>query len=247
MELLKERSLQLLSVVALVIVWQIAATIIDSSALPPPGTVAVEFWQLVEGGDALAPLYSSLLSTVLGFVLGFLLGFVYGILANLSPRFEMMSSGLFNIALFTPTLIVIFLGLIMLGHDNRLTVVLVVGFSIFTTVGTYIRDALRELDAEIVAMATSFKVGLLQRLKDIYIPHLIPPMLGAGRIAFSMAWKVAFLAEVFGFPEGLGWNVRSAYTVYDMPRLLAWLSVFVVAILIVEQLTRMLERAVVKW
>ena len=247
MELLKERSLQLLSVISLVVLWQLTAMIVDSSALPPPLVVAGELWTLVEEGEAFAPLYSSLLSTVLGFVLGFLAGFLYGVVANLSPWFEAMSSGLFNVALFTPTLIVIFLGLIMLGHDNRLTVVLVVAFSIFTTVGTYIRDALRELDAEIIAMAASFKVTLPQRLKDVYVPHLIPPMLGAGRIAFSMAWKVAFLAEVFGYPEGLGWRVRSAYTIYDMPGLLAWLSVFVIAILLVEQLTRMLERAVVKW
>ena len=72
-------------------------------------------------------------------------------------------------------------------------------------------------------------------------------MLASGRVAFSLAWKVAFLTEVFGYPEGLGWRVRNAYTVYDMTTLLAWLTVFIIAILMIEQLTRVVERGLVKW
>lgn len=247
MESLKERGLQVLSLAALVLAWHVLSIVLDTSALPPPAEVAVRFWELVSGGRAHGPLGSTLLSTALGFVLGFLAGIAYGVIVYLAPRVGEVMSGLFNVVLFAPTLILIFLGLVMLGHDNRLTVILIAGFVVFPNVAVYIRDALRDVDPEIHIMADSYKVESWQRVKDIYIPYLIPPMLGSGRIGFSMAWKVAFLTEVFGFPEGLGWQVRMAYSVYNMTSLLAWLVVFIIAILLVEQGTRALERAVVKW
>jgi NitT/TauT family transport system permease protein len=81
----------------------------------------------------------------------------------------------------------------------------------------------------------------------VYIPFLVPPMLAAGRIGFSLSWKVAFLCEVFGFPGGLGWEVRASYRVYDMTALLAWLLVFIITLLLVEQVIRIAERALVRW
>lgn len=247
MERTKERSFQLLSLVGVVLVWELLAQIVDkSSVLPSPAEVAVVLADLVADGAAFVPLGSTLMRTTLGFLLGFTMGVVYGIAAYVYPRFEEASRWLFNIALFTPTLIVIYLALVMLGQNN-LTVVVLIGFVIATDVGVYMRDAFRDFDPDVVAMARSYKADLTQRIRDLYIPYLIPPMLAAGRIGFTLSWKVAFLAEVFGFSQGLGWQVRSSYTVYDIATLLAWLALFVITLLIVEQLTRFAERSVVKW
>lgn len=246
MEQTKERALQASSLVALVAVWQLLSRTLDISALPPPTQVAVVLYDLVADGSAFGPLASTLRRTALGFLLGFSAGVLYGILVYVSPRFQEVSRGLFNVVMFTPTLVIIFLGLIMLGRYDR-TVVLLVGFVISTNVGTYMRDALRDFDQDLVAMATSYKATLRQRVRAMYLPYLIPPMLAAGRIGFSLAWKAALLCEVFGFPEGLGWELRESYQIYDMPTLLAWLSLFIITLLVVEQLTRFAERSVVKW
>lgn len=247
MALVKEWSMQLLSLLTLILAWQLLALILDTRALPPPAEVAIELWTVILEGRALPPLFSTLQSTVTGFLLAFAVGILYGSAAHLSPRFGDMFSLLFQVTMFVPTLIVIFIGLIMLGHDNRWAVALIIVIAVFPTIAVYIRDALRDLDPDIHTMARSFKVGLGQRFRDVYLPYLVPPMLASGRIGFSMAWKVAFLTEVFGFPEGLGWRVRSAYSVYNVASLLSWLVVFIIAVLLIEQLTRMFERVVVKW
>lgn len=246
MEQTKERILQAASLVALIGVWELLAQMLDVSALPPPTQVVTVLYELVADGAAFGPLASTLRRTALGFLLGFAAGVLYGIGVYASPRFGEITRGLFDIALFTPTLVIIFLGLIMLGR-NDWTVVLLVGFVISTNVGTYMRDAMHDFDQDLVGMAVSYKTTLPQRARSMYVPYLIPPMLAAGRIGFSLAWKVAFLCEVFGFPEGLGWELRRSYEIYDMPTLLSWLSIFVITLLVVEQLTRVAERSVVKW
>ena len=69
----------------------------------------------------------------------------------------------------------------------------------------------------------------------------------ASRIAFSQSWKVVMLTEVFGMPRGLGYEIRSSYYIFDLPRMMAYLVVFIVALLVIEQGIRFMEHRIVKW
>jgi NitT/TauT family transport system permease protein len=247
MLLFKERSFQVLSLVFIVVAWEIAARLVGlGDTYPPPSRVAPDFLELFTDGDVWGSLSSTLQRTVSGFAVAFAIGIAYGILTHVSPRFDDYSRGLFNISMFAPTLIVIFVGLVMIGR-NFIAVVIIVALCIFAEIGTYMRDAFRNFDADMVSMSKSYKVATRQRVREMYLPFLIPPMLATSRIGFTLAWKITFLCEVFGFPEGVGWEVRSSYRIYDMPLLLAWLTVFIVTLLLIEQLIRSIERAVVKW
>lgn len=246
MHYLQENATKLASLVLALALWEVSARLIQASGLPPASEVLPFLVELVASGEAFGPLGSTLFRTTMGFLLGFTLGIAYGVFVFLSRTFDDLSRGLFQIAVFTPTLILIFLSLVALGRTN-LTVILVIGFVVTTAVGIYMRDALQDFDVDLIGMATSYKTTLWQRVRGMYLPFLIPAMLAAGRIGFTLAWKVAFLSEVFGFSEGLGWQVRNSYTIYDMTALLAWLTLFVVTLLLIEQLIRLTERTVVKW
>lgn len=247
MVLFKERSIQLLSLLFILIAWEIMARLVGlGDTYPPPTRVAPDFFELFADGDVWEPLLGTLQRTASGFAVAFAIGIAYGILTYASPRFDDYTRGLFNISMFAPTLIVIFVGLVMIGR-TFFAVVVIVALCIFAEIGTYMRDAFRNFDDEILAMSDSYKVGTKQRVREMYLPFLIPPMLATSRIGFTLAWKITFLCEVFGFPEGIGWEVRSSYQIYEMPTLLAWLTVFIVTLLLIEQLIRTIERAVVKW
>ena len=163
-----------------------------------------------------------------------------------SRTFDDLSKWLLQIAMFTPTLILIFLFLVIFGRTS-FTVILLIGLVVLPVVGTYIRDSLRDFDHELEGMAASYKAPLRQRVTEMYLPFLIPSMLAAARIGFTLSWKVGFLAEIFGFSNGLGWQVRTSYQIYDVAKLLAWLMLFIFTLLVIEQLMRYAERRVVKW
>ena len=246
MERLKEHSAQVASLVVIILGWEIAARILDTSALPPASAAFATLADLVESGRAFGPLGSTLFRTAAGFALGFVLGCAYGISSALSRTFDELTKWLIQIAIFMPTLILIFFFLVALGRTN-LTVIVLIGLVVLPVVGTYVRDALRDFDAELDGMAASFKAPVRQRVTGMYLPFLIPSMLAAGRIGFTLAWKVAFLSEIFGFPDGLGWEVRSSYQIYDVAKLLAWLCLFILTLIAIEQLMRFAERRIVRW
>lgn len=237
---------QIASVVVLLVVWAAAAIIVDMRALPAPWLVFGTLGDLILSGQAFAPLGETLGRTLAGFALGMVLGTGYGIAAALSRTFRELTLWLLQISIFTPTLILIFLFLISLGRSN-LTVIVLVGLVVMPVVGTYIRDAMGDFEDELTEMAESFKIGLRERVTGMYLPFLVPPLLAAGRVAFTLAWKVAFLSEIFGFPNGIGWQVKTGYDIYNIQLLLAWLMLFIFVLLIAEQLMRLAQRRFVKW
>ncbi len=243
---MRQRFVQVGSVLVLVATWAVASIAIGPKILPGPGEVFPRFADLVTTAKFVGPLVESMSRTVVGFGVGFVGGVAYGIAAAKLPWLARAGSIPFNILLFAPTLVIIFLLLVMFGPALP-TIALIAGLVVGPNVAVFMRDVMGDIDQEILGMADSFKVSSHRRVLDIYLPYLVPTMLAATRIGFSMAWKVVMLSEVFGFPGGLGFQVRISYTAYDLPLLLAWLSIFILALLLVEQLIRGGERTFVKW
>lgn len=243
---MRDRLLQVLSLVLLIVVWATLAIVVGHDVIPGPAKVAPELARLVTSGEFVGPLVESLARTLVGFVVGFVAGVAIGIASAKSPWFAVLTAPALSILLFAPTLVIIFLGIAMLGQQ-LFTVAVICGLAVTPNIVVYMRDVMADFDPDILAMADSFRVPTLQRVRDAYLPYLIPPMLASARIGFSMAWKVVLLAEAFGFAGGLGFQIRIQYSVYDLTALLAWLSIFVVSLVLIEQLIRATERAVVKW
>ena len=246
MEAIKERGVQLLSLILLVLAWAVASLVVGERILPPPTEVFPVAWGMVISGAFAEPLFASLFRLLLGFILAMSLGVAFGIASAQLLRLGIAAAAMFTIIMSTPSLVVIFVAMIMLGQTD-LTIILVAGLIVFPFVAVPIRDAMKEIDQDILSMADSFKISTLRKVVDVYIPYLAPPILAVSRIGFSLSWKIVVLSEVFGFTSGIGWKISLAYWQYDLRSLIAWLVVFIVIILFIEQGIRIGERRVVKW
>lgn len=247
MRLFTGQWLKLWSIVFVLLLWSVAALIIDlGDSFPSVARVVPELVGILEGGEAFESILLTFQRAASGFLLAFVIGTAYGILSYVSASFNAYTRGLHSVSMYVPSLIVIFLGVNALGRD-LVSVACIIAICVFAEIGVYMRDGLRNFDPEIRDMARSYKVRLAPRLFGMYLPFLIPSGLAASRIGFTLALKVTFLCEVFGTPKGLGWEVRSSFQYYDMPLLLAWLVLFIALLLVAEQLVRLTEKVVVKW
>lgn len=256
--MVRDRLVQASSIIVFLVVWAFVARQIVSTTgdqvLPGPAQVWPEIVKLTAGfsfTDPFAarfaePLLQSLVRTAVGFATGFVFGVAIGIASAKLRWFAVTLTPLINAILFASTLVIIYLGIVILGN-SLFTIAVIGGLVVAPNVAIYMRDVMHDLDRELLDMADSYRVFSWQRIKDVYLPYLIPPMLAASRIGFSMSWKVILLTEVFGFPGGLGFQIRIAYGIFNLPVLLAWLAIFVVVLLLIEQLIRITERAVVRW
>ncbi|MDP2931304.1 MAG: ABC transporter permease subunit [Chloroflexota bacterium] len=245
MEAIKERGVQLLSLVLLVAVWE-GLSLVVGRLVPSPVAVFPVAWNMITSGSFADPLFTSLYRLLFGFGLALALGLAFGIASAQVEKLGIAAGALFTTIMTTPSLVIIFVAMLILGQTDS-TIVLIVGLIVFPFVAVPMRDAMKDLDQDILGMSKSFKVTTRRKLIDVYIPYLVPPILAASRIGFSLSWKIVVLSEVFGFTTGVGWKISLAYFQYDLVALMAWLVIFVVIILVIEQVIREGERRVVKW
>jgi len=248
--LLRDRGVQLLSLLFLLTFWGLFSLAIGTfgghSIVPGPIDVAPRFARLIATGEFLGPLAETLSRTAVGFLVAFVTGLTVGIASAKVPSFKMITGPSMNVLLFAPTLVLIYLGTSMIGIGYT-TIAVIAGLVVGPNVSIYMRDVMADFDPELASMADSYRVPTRQRIFEVYIPYLIPPILAASRIAFSQSWKVVMLTEVFGMPKGLGYEIRSSYYIFDLPRMMAFLLVFIIALLLIEQLIRIAEHRIVKW
>ena len=248
--LLRDRGIQLGSLVLLLLLWQAFATAIGTfgghAIVPGPLDTAPEFFSILQSGGYWGPLLETVSRTLIGFLVAFVAGTAIGIASAQAPMFKAASGATMNVLLYAPTLVLIYLGTSMIGVGYA-TVAIIAGLVVAPNVSIYMRDVMKDFDPDIASMADSYRIPTRQRVLEVYIPYLIPPILAAARIAFSQSWKVVLLMEVFGMPGGLGFAIRSAYTMFDLDRMMSFLIVFIVALLVIEQGIRFAEHRLVKW
>lgn len=241
-----EKGLQVLSLIAALTVWQLAGWYVGTHILPGPIEVFPVAWDLIESGDFWEHLRVSLRRVFVGFGVAFVIGMGYGIAAARIPLFRSLATPLATVVMSTTSLVIVFVAMLAMGQTET-TMTIIVTLIVFGFIGTPIRDALNGIDEELLIMAQSFKCSTLRRLRDVYIPYLVPAMLATSRIGFNIAWKIVALAEVFGFGSGIGRQISLAYFTFDMTRLFAWLLIFLIVIILIEQLLREYERRTSRW
>jgi NitT/TauT family transport system permease protein/sulfonate transport system permease protein len=110
-----------------------------------------------------------------------------------------------------------------------------------------ISEGLKELDREALEMSRSFTRSRRKNFTRIVLPLLLPYIMGALRIAYGVAWKIALVAELFGAGSGLGYLMTRAQVSADAPLLYAACFAVVVIFfagekLVLDPLARALRR-----
>ena len=199
----------LLSLVALLFLWSIAAIILNSNLLPPPWIVLNIFftdlfrglgWHILVSTERIA--VSIILATLIGMPLGFILGqfkkwdkFLYPLIYTTYP--------IPKIALLP--IIFLFLGI---GDISKIFLITLI---LFFQVLVIVRDASKNIPAQLILSLRSIGANQLQLLKYAYFPACLPATLTSLRLNIAIAIAVLYLAESFATAAGLGFYIMDAW------------------------------------
>ena len=238
-------------------IWYLAAWLVGNEArMPSPGRVLHEVWIIFTGDPAFVNdeggvFWPNFSASVIRVVLGFLTGVVLG-----SPLgFFMGRSEYGNALLRSPVLI---LGSIP-GLTYAVMVLVVFGISFIGPIvaiglismpyiAINVAEGVRGVDRNLINMSTAFGRTEQQVFRSIVLPSVLPFIFAGVRLSFSLAWKVGQLTEVFGSSRGIGFQIRRSFQLFNMPRLVAWVALFIVFMLILERFILVrLERRLFRW
>lgn len=238
---------KLLSLALVVVLWAVAAVAAQSPMLPGPLTVMEA---LIRETRSLALPYHlacTLLRVVAAFAIAFSLGLIAGYAMGKYRLIDQIGDPWLVVLLNLPALVTIILAYIWVGL-NEPAAIAAVALNKFPNVVVVTREGTRALSRELEEVVQVFRLTRLATIRHIVLPQLAPYLAAAFRSGISIIWKIVLVVELIGRPNGVGFVLGSAFSLFDMVTIFAYSIAFIAIMLVVENLlVQPLERNANRW
>ncbi len=216
---MKRRDL-LLAILALLILWQLAAWLIRRPILPPPIEVARAFIVGLQNdlaGHFLVSLWRVVASTLLAILLAAPAGLILGQSKRMNSIFSPVIYLIYPIpkVVFVP-IVLLFLGL---GDLPKIVIIFLI---LFFQILVLVRDQAAGLRPELVQSVRSLGAGRRALFRFVYLPASLPAILTALRQSVGTAVAVLYIAELYATQRGLGYYIYlNGSTLFNYPAMYA--------------------------
>jgi NitT/TauT family transport system permease protein len=242
-----KKGLPVLSLLVLLVVWQVMAVFLSSSLLPTPAVVAKVFWRECESGQLPYHLGVTLLRLVVSFSVAMLLGCALGIVFGRNKQLDAFFDNWLVIFLNVPALVTIILCYVWFGLVESAAILAVVINKLPNVIVT-IREGTRTLDQDLLDMARSFHFSRRKTLIHVIWPQLHPFVMGATRSGLALIWKIILVVELLGRSNGMGYQLHLFFQLFDVASILAYTIAFVAVIQLIELLIlKPLDKKSLRW
>ena len=239
--------LRVLSLLILIAIWQIIAAMANSLLLPEPAAVVATMVREARSGALFFNLGMTLARVIVSFGIAMLFGTLFGIAMGRSRTLDKLADPWLVVLLNLPALVIIVLAYIWIGLTETAAIIAVALNKLPNTTVT-IREGARALDPGLQEMATMFAMPWRTRFQHILLPQLAPYIAAATRSGLSLVWKIVLVAELLGRPNGIGFEIYTAFQLFDVKLLLAYALPFIAIMLGIEALVvQPFERHVSRW
>ena len=236
-----------MSLLALIVVWQVLALYLNNHLLPAPALVAKVFWQECVTGQLPYHLGVTLLRLVVSFSVAMVLGCAIGILLGRSKKLDAFFDNWLVIFLNVPALVTIILCYVWFGLVESAAILAVVINKLPNVIVT-IREGTRTLDQDLLDMARSFQFSKRKTLVHVIWPQLHPFVMGATRSGLALIWKIILVVELLGRSNGMGYQLHLFFQLFDVASILAYTIAFVAVIQLIELvILKPLDRKSLRW
>jgi NitT/TauT family transport system permease protein len=212
----------ILGAAALFLFWEIGARALGSELIfPGPRPVLGRFFNLIQGLPFRRALVYSFFRVILGLLIAVPLGMVIGIASGLDSRADAFFKPLFQIVSATPVMAVILIAFLWFGQER--TPVFTAFLMVFPVMAANTAEGIRAVDPRLVEMVKVYGLSRPRRFQALYLPAIVPFVVGGLRSALSLCWKVVVAAEVLVQPlRALGTGMQRAKAQLETAELFAW-------------------------
>lgn len=238
---------RVLSVLALVVLWAIAAVLVHSRLLPSPWSVAQDIVADTRSGELPTAIAYTLARVAASFSIALVLGSVAGYAMGQSRTFDRYADPWLVALINLPALVTIIFAYVWIGLNDT-AAILAVALNKLPNIIVVMREGARALDPDLDEMAKAYKLARLTRLRHIVVPQLAPYLAAGSRSGLATAWKIVLVVELLGRPNGVGFVLGTAFSLFDMTKILSYAVTFIVLMLAIENfLVQPLERRAQRW
>jgi NitT/TauT family transport system permease protein len=248
-DLVAGRGIEALSILGLILAWQIGAAVVnDKLLLPSFLQVAAAFsreWPTILTED----LPTSLLHFIIGMAGGLLVALPLGMIMGWFRAADRILDPIVEIFRPIPPLAWIPFAIVWFGlTDTAAGFIIFVGAVFPILINTYV--GFRNLPRVYVESAKVLGATKdLDLVRYVAFPYALPSIAGGIRIAMGIAWMCLVAAEQFGVSSsGLGYKIWSYYYLHQMDYVLLYIVMLGLLGLLIDKTFRyVVEEKLLKW
>jgi NitT/TauT family transport system permease protein len=208
------------AVLALLLIWQAAAWLVDKQILPGPVIVVQTFFiELGNGlaGHFLVSMWRVLASMFLAVVLAAPAGLVLG----QSQRLNRIFSPIIYLLYPIPKVVLVPIILLFFGIGD-LPKIIIIFLILFFQILVLVRDSAAHIEQKMILSVRSLGAGRRALFRYVYFPATLSPILTALRQSVGTAVAVLYIAELFATQKGLGYYIYlNGNTLFNYPAMYA--------------------------
>lgn len=236
-----------LSVVALLAIWSLGATMLPASVLPAPAAVLHQMYLNALGPQLWADMSITLQRIVMAFALAMSVASVLGFTMALSKKSDDFFRMLIILGVTMPALVLILMSYMIVGLNDSAAVI-GAALPVIAVLTINIREGVRTLDTRIMNMARAFRATPRQLITEVIVPQVVPVLLASTRFGIGLIWKMVLFVELLGRGNGIGYRIEFHYQMFNMRQVLALALSFVVVMLFIEiGIIGQAERRLYRW
>lgn len=209
-----------LTIIALLVLWQVMAWTLKRPILPSPIEVILVFIEELQKeliSHFLASLWRVLVSTALAILIAAPLGLILG----QSKRLNRVFSPAIYLVYPIPKVVLVPIILLFLGVGD-LPKIAIIFMILFFQILVLVRDQAAGLRPELILSVRSVGAGRRALFRFVYLPASLPAVLTALRQSIGTAVAVLYIAELFATQQGLGYYIYlNGSTLFNYPAMYA--------------------------
>ena len=235
------------SIVAMLIVWWLLTFFFPASLVPRPYETLLEVGSIVSSGSFFSEMGATLRRVGVGFGIAMLISIPLGILMGTVKSLENFFEPPVILGLTMPGLVWAVMAIMFFGL-NETSAYAAVAVTILPMLAISLWQGTKSIEKDLIDMSTAFHASAWSKVVDVILPQLISHILAAIRYGLGLAWKVVVVVEMFGFSNGVGYQVVRGFNVFSMKQVMAWAITFLVVMIVIEfGIIGWLESRVTRW
>ncbi len=210
-----------LSILALIVAWEIAARAVDSAfILPGPIAVLSDAFALAQTQNFGLHVAATARRGLVSFALTLGLGLALGIPAGASRSFDAALRPWMAVIKASPVVSFILLALLWLGSSTvPIAVAALMALPVMTEA---VSRGVTSADPRLLEMARVYRLSRRKTLLHVRLPSAVPYIVSGASGSLGLVWKVAIAGEILGSPRfGIGSAMQQAKVHLETARVFA--------------------------
>lgn len=236
-----------ISVVVVLVAWELYAPHVSRILLRPPSAIASAFVDLIRDGSLLTATTQSLRNLAIGLAIALVVGLVVGVISARSWLVFNASDPWVNALYSTPSVALVPFLSLWLGIGDKAKIAAIALFAVFPIL-INTQQGVRHVDPGLLEVARSFSSTERRLWRDVLIPSALPFILAGTRLAIGRALVGMVVAEFLtSFSGGLGSLIITYQNVFRVDKMFVPLIVVAFLGIVLMGFVQWLEARLAPW